>query len=202
MSFNKYTINLNLEQFFYKSYTLKSNSYRKYDQAYFEEILVTNNIESRVAKNYRERFLITREDIFIVFQMYCKEDYDEQFQQTFKDEVTHQQFLELFVICIKNDSFKIGILIYLLYLKAQEDIDVKIIDILMKSIKESVYFHETKLFILHEHFDVLTISQLNQLVDIYQEILHAKDAKLNPIINTFNTIKISMLIYRICYKIE
>lgn len=193
---------MNLEQFFYKSYTLKSNSYRKYDQAYFEEILVTNNIESRVAKNYRERFLITREDIFIVFQMYCKEDYDEQFQQTFKDEVTHQQFLELFVICIKNDSFKIGILIYLLYLKAQEDIDVKIIDILMKSIKESVYFHETKLFILHEHFDVLTISQLNQLVDIYQEILHAKDAKLNPIINTFNTIKISMLIYRICYKIE
>ena len=29
-----------------------------------------------------------------------------------------------------------------------------------------------------------------------------KDAKLNPIINTFNTIKLALLIYRICWKIE
>lgn len=74
--------------------------------------------------------------------------------------------------------------------------------ILMNSIKDSVYFHEMKLFFLHEHFDVLTIAQLNQIVDIYQDILHSKDAKMNPVVNQFNTIKISMLIYRICYKIE
>ena len=29
-----------------------------------------------------------------------------------------------------------------------------------------------------------------------------KDAKLNPVINTFNTIKLALLIYRICWKIE
>ena len=29
-----------------------------------------------------------------------------------------------------------------------------------------------------------------------------KEAKLNPVINTFNTIKLALLIYRICWKIE
>lgn len=72
----------------------------------------------------------------------------------------------------------------------------------MTSLKESVYFHEIKLFFIHEHFDELSIGQLNALVDIYQDILHHKDPKLNPMTNQFNTIKISMLIYRICYKIE
>ena len=101
--------------------------------------------------------------------------------------------MELFIICIKNDSFKIGILLYTLFLNPAVDIDNKMIDILLNSIKESVYFHEMKLFILHEHFDVLTIFQLNQLVDIYQEILHMKESKLNPMVNQFNTIKNSML---------
>jgi hypothetical protein len=75
-------------------------------------------------------------------------------------------------------------------------------DIVMSAIRDSVYFHEMKLFFLHEHFDVMSIYQLNLLVDIYQEILHHKESKLNPMVNQFNTIKISMLIYRICFKIE
>ena len=59
-----------------------------------------------------------------------------------------------------------------------------------------------KLFFLHEHFNTLTISQMNYLIDIYQELLNHKDVKLNPMINQFNTIKIALLIYRICWKIE
>ena len=55
--------------------------------------------------------------------MYCKEDYDEQFMATKKDEITHAQFIELFVLCIKNDSFKIGILIYVLYIDPSIDMD-------------------------------------------------------------------------------
>jgi hypothetical protein len=43
---------------------------------------------------------------------------------------------------------------------------------------------------------------MNNLVDIYQEILFRKDVKMNPIISQFNTIKVSLLIYRICWKIE
>lgn len=75
-------------------------------------------------------------------------------------------------------------------------------DILMSTIKESTKFHEMKLFFLHEHFDVLSISQMNQLIDIYQEILNVKDPRFNPAINQFNVIKIALLIYRICFKIE
>lgn len=55
-------------------------------------------------------------------------------------------------------------------------------DILMSTIKESVLYHEIKLFILHEHFDVLSIYQMNQLIDIYQDVCHHKDPKFNPLI--------------------
>lgn len=59
-----------------------------------------------------------------------------------------------------------------------------------------------KLFFIHEHFDLLSIEQMNQLVDIYMEILHRKDFKYNPMLSQFNTIKYSLLIYRISWKIE
>jgi len=48
----------------------------------------------------------------------------------------------------------------------------------------------------------LTVSQMNWLVDIYQEILGRKDPKMNPMISQFNTIKITLLVYRICWKIQ
>ena len=78
----------------------------------------------------------------------------------------------------------------------------KMLDILMSTIKDSVKFHEMKLFFLHEHFNTLSIGQMNYLVDIYQDLLNIKDPKQNPIISQFNTIKIALLIYRICWKIE
>lgn len=43
---------------------------------------------------------------------------------------------------------------------------------------------------------------MNNLIDIYQEILFRKDKKMNPIVSQFNVIKICLLIYRICWKIE
>ena len=127
---------------------MKASTYRKYNQAYFEEIVINNEIEERVAQNYRERFLVTKEDIYIVFEMYCKEDYDEQFQNTKKDEITYNQFVSLFILCIKNDSFKIAMLIYTLYLKV-EDMDNKMLDIIMLSVRESIKYHEMKLFFIH-----------------------------------------------------
>jgi len=54
-----------------------------------------------------------------------------------------------------------------MFLRPAEDIDLKMMDILMGTIKESVKFHEMKLFYLHEHFDVMSIAQLNNLIDIY-----------------------------------
>jgi len=57
------------------------------------------------------------------------------------------------------------------------------LDILMNTIKDSVQYHEMKLFLVHEHFDTLTIEQMNYLVDVYQDILHSKEPKGNPIIS-------------------
>mmetsp|Transcript_12391 Transcript_12391/g.19326 ORF Transcript_12391/g.19326 Transcript_12391/m.19326 type:complete len:103 (+) Transcript_12391:2986-3294(+) len=102
---------------------MKSQTYRRYNRAYFEEIVINNDVEPRVARNYREKFLVTAEDIYNVFEMYCKEDYDEQFLGTKKDNITHKQFVDLFIICLKNDSFKIATIIYLMFLNHAQDID-------------------------------------------------------------------------------
>jgi len=77
LSFDKHTTRINLLQFYKKALPLKAATYRRYNQAFFEEIVINNEIEPRVAMNYRERFLVTPEDIYIVFEMYCKEDYYE-----------------------------------------------------------------------------------------------------------------------------
>jgi hypothetical protein len=75
-------------------------------------------------------------------------------------------------------------------------------DILMATIKDSTLFHEMKLFFIHEHFDSLSIEQMNLLVDIYQDVLNSKEPKGNPLISQYNSIKVALLIYRICWKIE
>ena len=80
-SFDKHITKMNVEQFGYdpRKTSIKCHSYRKFNQAYYEEIVINYSVESRVAQNYREQFLVTAEDIYIAFDMYCKEDYDEQF---------------------------------------------------------------------------------------------------------------------------
>ena len=62
LTFDKMTTKLNMNQFYKKSFSLKSQNYRKYTQAFYEEILIDYAIEPRVAQNYRERFLSTAED--------------------------------------------------------------------------------------------------------------------------------------------
>ena len=110
--------------------------------------------------------------------------------------------MELFITCLRNDSFKIAILIYTLFLDIDKDMNSKMMDIIMGTIRDSPRFHEIKLFFIHQHFDILDIQQMNNLVDIYQEALHVKEFKLHPIISQFNTVKVALLIYRICWKIE
>ena len=63
--------------------------------------------------------------------MYCKEDYHEQFINTKKDNITPKQFRELFIICIRNDSIRVAMLIYTLYMKPQVDMNQKMMDIIM-----------------------------------------------------------------------
>ena len=82
-----------------------------------------------------------------------------------------------------------------------QDISTRIIDLFIVSLKDSVKFHEMKMFYIHENFDLFTISQMNQLIDIYMEILNRKELRMNPMLSQFNTIKYALLIYRISWKI-
>lgn len=78
--------------------------------------------------------------------------------------------MEIFALCLRNDSFKIGMQIYFRQIKVA-DMTETMLNILLNSIRTSVVFHEIKLFLVHQHFDQFTIAQLNELVDIYQSVL-------------------------------
>ena len=145
-----------MNNFFKKTYTVKSNSYRRYNQAFYEEILIDFHVEQRISQNYREKFITTQEDIYLVLMMYCQNDYVNHFLKIDVDMMDHSQMVELFCICLKSDAFKIAIHIYLKYI-SQQDISPKILDIIMASMKDSIRFHEMKLFFINEHLDQLSI---------------------------------------------
>jgi len=75
-------------------------------------------------------------------------------------------------------------------------------DIILSSFENSNLFHEEKLFFLHEQFNMLTVSQLNRVIDIFTEIIQRNEIDKNPVMYQFNTVKYALLIYQICYKIE
>ena len=138
--------------------SIKSQTYRTYNQAYYEEILIDYATEPRVAQNFREKFLVSTEDILLVVKMYAKNDYDQHFLNAKLNEIkNHKEFVEIFEIALQNDAMKTAMQIYLRYL-TPFDINGKIMDIIITSLKDSVRFHEIKLFYIHQHFDILTIS--------------------------------------------
>ena len=156
MTFEKFTTKVNVKSFFKTEMIFKSNNYRQYNQAFYEEILIDCGTEARVALNYRERFITKKEEVLLVLEMYCKNDYVGQFIRTDVSEIEHSQFIDLFMTCIKNDSFKIGMQIYLRHMSTN-DISPKILELIIFSIRDSCSLHEIKLFFIHEHFDALSI---------------------------------------------
>jgi hypothetical protein len=115
--------------------------------------------------------LISTEEIYLVLTMYAKNDYVNYFLRLNLEEISHKQFIELFEIAIKNDAFKVALNIYLRFM-TNADMDSRIMEILINSLRDSVKHHEIKLFFIHEHFDVFSIAQLNLLIDTYMSILH------------------------------
>lgn len=45
LTFEKQTTKINLNNFFKKSFSIKSQGYRKYNQAFYEEILIDYHVE-------------------------------------------------------------------------------------------------------------------------------------------------------------
>jgi hypothetical protein len=153
---------------------LRCAKYRQYNVAYFEEVLIHYQAESRVAQNYRERFLTTPEALNLVLEMYCRNDYLAHFMNINLEEISHKQIVKMFATCIRYDALKIAMNLYLRYLE-NSDMDSKMMDIVIQSMNKSVEFHEIKLFFLHQHFDVLTIIQMNDVVDVYLKGLNQRD---------------------------
>ena len=101
ITFTKTTTKIATDQFFKeKLKSIKSQNYRQYNQAYYEEILIDYATEARVSQNYRERFLVSAEDVLLVLKMYAKNDYNAYFLHANLSEITHRQFIELFEIAI------------------------------------------------------------------------------------------------------
>ena len=95
-----------------------------------------------------------------------------------------------------------AILIYTLYIDPIVDFDLKMMEILIDTLRNSTKFHEIKLFLIHQHFDQMSIMQMNNIVDFYNIMAMPKDPKLNPLVSQYNTIKVSLLIYRLCWRID
>jgi len=65
--FSKTALKIDLSKLYQRgTRTYISRSYRKYNPAYFEEILLNYNVDERVAMNYRERFIIDSEATYQV----------------------------------------------------------------------------------------------------------------------------------------
>ena len=45
LTFNKYTTKIDLSQFYKHVAPIKAGSYRRYNQAYYEEIVINHNVE-------------------------------------------------------------------------------------------------------------------------------------------------------------
>jgi hypothetical protein len=128
---------LKISDFYKTPVTLKSLNYRQYNQAFYEEILIDFTVEQRVAQNYRERFLISPQDIYLVLSMYSKNDYVNYFLRLDLSEISHKQYIELFIIAIKNDAFKVALHIYLRFLN-NTDMDSNMMEIFIYTLKDSL----------------------------------------------------------------
>tara|TARA_B110000285_G_scaffold150890_1_gene168441 strand:- start:2565 stop:3008 length:444 start_codon:yes stop_codon:yes gene_type:complete len=137
LSFEKQVSKLKISDFYKTPVTLKSLNYRQYNQAFYEEILIDFTVEQRVAQNYRERFLISPQDIYLVLSMYSKNDYVNYFLRLDLSEISHKQYIELFIIAIKNDAFKVALHIYLRFLN-NSDMDSNMMEIFINTLKDSL----------------------------------------------------------------
>jgi hypothetical protein len=43
---------------------------------------------------------------------------------------------------------------------------------------------------------------MDELLTLFQQILKVNDPKLHPIVNTYNPVKTSLLIFEICWRIQ
>lgn len=143
-----------------------SRSYKTYNRAYYQEIIVKNDqVEARTRFLFNQRFLKSADDIDQVLEMYCQIDDLEQFARFIKQIPDSAQRVEqLFLVCIKNDSMKIAF-----HLSHNYEIrfNQAVITALNNSIRDSQWYFEMKLFYIRQFFSFLNVAQMNELLILF-----------------------------------
>ena len=70
--------------------------------------MIKNDVEQRIMNNFKLKFMTNKDDIDNILNLYCKLDDLENFVISLKEiELSKKRIEELFLFCLKHDSFKI-----------------------------------------------------------------------------------------------
>lgn len=73
---------------------------------------------------------------------------------------------------------------------------------LYQSVRQSPqWYFELKLFFLRQSFAFLSVSQLDELLAIFDIIFQVPPRK-HPLVNCYNPVKCSLLVYETCWKVQ
>ena len=132
--------------------------------------------------------------------MYCQIDDLEQFSKFNQMIKLSEKRVEvLFLVCLKYDSFKVAF-------HLNQTFDIKfnqtVINALQSSLKDSQWYVELKLFFVRQSFPYLNVAQIDELLSLFTTICNEPNPKKHPLVNCYNPVKCSLLIYEICWKVE
>jgi len=104
----------------------------------------------------------------------------------------------LFLVCLRYDAMKIAF-----HLNQHFNIkfNQKVINALNVAIHDSQWYLELKLFFAKQSFIFLNVAQMDDLLSLFQEIFNTGNPKSHPLVNCYNPVKCSMLIYEICWDV-
>ena len=139
----------------------------------------------------------TNEDIDSVLEMYCQIDKLEEFAN-FKIQIKPKRVEELFLVCLKNDSMKIAF-----HLSKNYGISYNqsVITALNNSIRDSEWYFEMKMFFVRQLFPHYNVQQMDDLLMLFTSVFEVANVKKHPLVNCYNPVKCSLLVYEICHKI-
>lgn len=109
LSFSKVTKGLFLSVFMYRDYACQIfKKYRRYSRAYYMEIIMRNEVESRTIFLFKEKFISSAQEIDAVLEMYVSIDDLETIANFMKSiNVSPKRLTQLLKLAIKNDSAKV-----------------------------------------------------------------------------------------------
>ena len=83
-------------------------NYKHYNRAYYQQIIIKNEVDERTAYLFNHQFLKQDKDIDEVLAMFCQIDNLEQFANFSKIHLSEDRIKELFLICLLKNSFLIA----------------------------------------------------------------------------------------------